>query len=69
VVVRERARIPRVHDILGLISLETVGEAMIEHSRPFVAQPSRNPFPLLYRQGVRPIQFWRTRRNRSGQSR
>jgi CIC family chloride channel protein len=60
------ARVPRVDDIMGLVALETMGEAVIENARAFAPLPTRNPFPLLYRRRVtRPVQFWR-RRDRAG---
>ncbi len=55
-------RIPRAGDVVGFISLDTMGAAVIENARAYAAPPTRNPFPILYRRRVvRPIRFWRDR--------
>jgi CIC family chloride channel protein len=65
VVMRGRSRIPRVHDVMGVIGLETMGEGVIENARPYTQPISRNPFPLLYRRRVvRPMRFWTRRPGR-----
>jgi hypothetical protein len=65
VVVVRAARVPRVDDVIGVIGLETMGEAVIDNARAFAPTTSRNPFPLLYRRRVtRPVQFWRRRGHR-----
>ncbi|HUZ75108.1 MAG TPA: chloride channel protein [Stellaceae bacterium] len=63
VIVVRPARVPRVADVIGVIALETMGEAVIDNARAYApAPPSRNPFPLLYRRRItRPVQFWRRR--------
>jgi chloride channel protein, CIC family len=67
IVVRPRARVPRVEDIAGVIALETMGESVIDAINPFAPRRQRNPFPLLYRRRVfRPIERWRRWRARSG---
>jgi CIC family chloride channel protein len=59
-VVEGRARIPRAHDVVGVIALETIGAEAIENARPYAEPVQRNPFPLLYRRRVvRPMRFWR----------
>jgi hypothetical protein len=60
IVVSGRARIPRAHDVIGVIALDTIGEAAIDNARPFAEPVQRNPFPTLYRRRiVRPMRFWR----------
>jgi CIC family chloride channel protein len=60
IVVRGRARIPRVHDVLGLIARDTMGDAVIESLKPYSTQPFRNPLPLLYRRRLAQlIRLWR----------
>lgn len=56
------ARVPRVEHVLGVIGLETMGEAVIDNARVYAPAPTpaRNPFPLLYRRGVG-SRFWRRR--------
>ncbi|HXM85146.1 MAG TPA: chloride channel protein [Stellaceae bacterium] len=67
IVVRPRARVPRVEDIAGVIALETMGESVIDAINPFAPRRQRNPFPRLYRGRVfRPIERWRRWRARSG---
>jgi chloride channel protein, CIC family len=62
IVVRGDRRIPRVGNVVGVIPLDAIGEAVIENIRPYAAPPRRNPFPMLYRRRViRPMRFWRFR--------
>ena len=65
IIMRGRSRIPRIHDVMGVITLDTMGEAVIENARPYTQPVSRNPFPLLYRRRVvRPMRFWTRRPGR-----
>jgi CIC family chloride channel protein len=60
IVVSGRARIPRAHDVVGVIALDTIGEQAIDNARPYAEPAQRNPFPALYRRRiVRPMRFWR----------
>jgi len=56
------ARVPRAVDVIGVIALETVGEAVIDNARAYAPSVSRNPFPLLVRRrAARAMPFWWTR--------
>lgn len=60
IIVRTERRIPRAANILGVIPLDAMGEAVIDNVRPYATAPARNPFPVLYRRRVvRPMRFWR----------
>jgi CIC family chloride channel protein len=62
IVVKSERRIPRAQDVVGFISLDAMGMAVIENVRAFAPPAMRNPFPILYRRRViRPIRFWRDR--------
>lgn len=55
-------RVPRIDDLRGVISLETMAEGVIENARAYAPHATRNPFPLLYRRRVAWPFFRRGRR-------
>jgi hypothetical protein len=57
VLVVRPVRVPRASDVVGVVSLETMGEAVIQNARAFAPRATRNPFPLSFRRVSRPT-FW-----------
>jgi hypothetical protein len=57
VLVVHPVRVPRAADVIGVIALETMGEAVIQNARAYAPRAARNPFPLSFRRVTRPT-FW-----------